>query len=605
MNRIDVKRLTKVFMLPRPNALAHASALLGIGFHQTVPALQNVSLEVKEGECVGIIGENGSGKSTFLKILAGIIKPTQGTVHIRGSFASFLEMGLGFEREFTGRENAYLYGSLIGIPKKDLRSQMDRIVAFAGLEQFIDHKLKYYSSGMQLRLAFSTALFADPDIFLIDEIFKVGDEFFQKRCLEEIKKKKGAKTFVFVSHDLGQIREICDRVILLHQGRVVESGGAQEVVDAYLLRVQKKEVFIARKELELEQREVEIQDQKRRLALQEEKLQREEERRQSPAKIKLGHKGSELIVQEPALLSQALKKEQELQRREQGFLEFAKKKEQELLSREEDITKFATRRQEELSGREQRLQEEKETREKDLARRMSLFQEFQRERERALEGREAELNRIIQEKQQAWQERENNLDRFQTELEEKSRELERNILHYLYTLKRHLPPHVTYQEGLAIIDVLLTDSAGKKCHTFRTGDPLTVTLRYEATRRIKKPTFGVSIFHFDGTRVAGPNSTSDRQSQDIAPGSGEVHYHIPTLPFLGGHYFISATIFDTSGDQCYDYKDKTLSFKVKDSAEEKFGFVKVPASWTYTILKANETAKKPAPSSSQARESSP
>jgi ABC-type polysaccharide/polyol phosphate transport system ATPase subunit len=197
-------------------------------------ALKHVSFCVDPGEMVGIIGRNGSGKSTILKIIAGVYAPTSGRVKVNGSIAPLIELGAGFHHELTGRENILLNGLLLGLSKKEVLEREPRMIEFAELGEFIDAPVKQYSSGMYMRLAFSVAIEVDPDILLIDEILAVGDTKFQQKCMERIRQFRAAgKTMVFVSHDLNTIRELCDRVLLIHQGELLEDGPASSAIARY------------------------------------------------------------------------------------------------------------------------------------------------------------------------------------------------------------------------------------------------------------------------------------------------------------------------------------------------------------------------------------
>jgi len=202
---------------------------------ETQHALRDISLDVKKGEFFGIVGRNGSGKSTLLKILAGIYQPSKGAVKTTGKLVPFIELGVGFNPELTGRENVYLNGALLGFSRKEIDAQYDDIVAFAELERFMDQKLKNYSSGMQVRLAFSVATRAKADILLVDEVLAVGDADFQRKCYDYFKAlKKTETTVVFVTHDMNAVREYCDRVILIEGGDITSSGKPNEVADDYL-----------------------------------------------------------------------------------------------------------------------------------------------------------------------------------------------------------------------------------------------------------------------------------------------------------------------------------------------------------------------------------
>jgi len=201
-------------------------------------ALDQVSFTIAEGETFGIIGPNGSGKSTLLKILAGIIYQDSGTVAIHGKIAPFIELGVGFQPELTGRENVFLYGAIMGVKKKELREKYDDIIEFADLKKFQDMRLKYFSTGMTLRLAFSTAIQTDPDILLVDEILSVGDGEFQQKCNEKIAQlREDNKTIVYVSHDLDTVLSLTTRCMLLEKGKIVQMGDTPGVVETYRKRM--------------------------------------------------------------------------------------------------------------------------------------------------------------------------------------------------------------------------------------------------------------------------------------------------------------------------------------------------------------------------------
>jgi lipopolysaccharide transport system ATP-binding protein len=209
-------------------------------------ALKNVNFEVKQGEVVGIIGRNGAGKSTLLKILSRITDPTAGRVTLRGRVASLLEVGTGFHPELTGRENIYLNGAILGMTRAEIGSKFDEIVAFAGVEKFLDTPVKRYSSGMYMRLAFAVAAHLEPEILVVDEVLAVGDAEFQKKCLgkiDEVSRQEG-RTVLLVSHNMAAIAELADRALLLDAGSVVVDGSVAEAVSTYLLRGARKATYI-------------------------------------------------------------------------------------------------------------------------------------------------------------------------------------------------------------------------------------------------------------------------------------------------------------------------------------------------------------------------
>jgi lipopolysaccharide transport system ATP-binding protein len=207
-----------------------------------VAALSEVSFDVDPGETLGVIGANGSGKSTLLKILAGIVRPTQGSVEVRGRLAALLELGAGFHPEISGRENVEITGLLLGLTRREIAARFDDIVRFAGVEEFLDAPVKTYSSGMAVRLGFAIAAASDPDVFLVDEVLAVGDEAFAHRALEKFADfERAGKTLVFVSHDLALVTDRCRRAIWLDRGRVAADGPAAETVALYRERVADEE----------------------------------------------------------------------------------------------------------------------------------------------------------------------------------------------------------------------------------------------------------------------------------------------------------------------------------------------------------------------------
>jgi lipopolysaccharide transport system ATP-binding protein len=196
-----------------------------------------VSFDVREGEILGIIGRNGAGKSTLLKILARVTGPSEGQIKLRGRIASLLEVGTGFHPELTGRENIFLNGAILGMTKAQIRTKFDEIVAFSGVEEFIDTPVKRYSSGMHVRLGFAVAAHLEPDILVVDEVLAVGDAAFQKKCVSKMEEVSShGQTVLVVSHNMGTITSLCSRGVLLDQGQLIASGAASQVVTKYLRR---------------------------------------------------------------------------------------------------------------------------------------------------------------------------------------------------------------------------------------------------------------------------------------------------------------------------------------------------------------------------------
>lgn len=235
---IRVENLSKTFKIPHEKVSTLRGAFVNAfrkKSYEEFKALDDVSFEVKKGEFFGIIGRNGSGKSTLLKILAGIYQPDKGKIHIDGRISPFLELGIGFNPELSGRDNIYLNATVLGLKKKQIDEKFDSIVAFSELERFIDQKLKNYSSGMQVRLAFSVAIHANREILLMDEVLAVGDSNFQSKCLTEFNRYKDlGKTVVLVTHDISTVQRYCDRAMLLRNGKIVMIGKSEEVGNKYI-----------------------------------------------------------------------------------------------------------------------------------------------------------------------------------------------------------------------------------------------------------------------------------------------------------------------------------------------------------------------------------
>jgi lipopolysaccharide transport system ATP-binding protein len=236
---IRVDGLSKRFRIPHEKKLTffeHIVGLLrgGAYTYEDFLALQDVSFSVKNGETFGVIGPNGCGKSTLLKVLAGVLYPDSGSIKVNGRIAPFLELGVGFQEELTARDNVYLYGAIMGLTKRDIDNRYEEIMDFAELRRFENMKLRNFSSGMYVRLAFSTAIQTDPDIMLVDEVLAVGDEAFQQKCSQKIDEiRSSGKTILLVSHDLEMVSELCSRCLLMKGGRIVFLGDTKSALDEY------------------------------------------------------------------------------------------------------------------------------------------------------------------------------------------------------------------------------------------------------------------------------------------------------------------------------------------------------------------------------------
>ncbi len=234
---IVVDHMSKDYIIygDRPNTLKEKIIRFGQNKKEVHHVLQNINLNIKPGETVALIGVNGSGKSTLLKLMTKIIYPTVGRIEVNGKLTSLLELGAGFHQDFSGRENIYFNASIFGLSKSEIDKRMDDIIEFSELGDFIDTPVRTYSSGMYMRLAFSVAINVDADILLIDEILAVGDKHFQDKCLDKMKELKNqGKTMVFVSHSPETVKNLCDRAVWLHEGKIKMDGSTDEVLDEYI-----------------------------------------------------------------------------------------------------------------------------------------------------------------------------------------------------------------------------------------------------------------------------------------------------------------------------------------------------------------------------------
>lgn len=233
---LKVDNVSKSFRLPheRHSSLKQTALNWHKRKYENLQVLKNIDFEVKPGEFFGIVGRNGSGKSTLLKLIAGIYQPTKGQIQLNGKLTPFIELGVGFNPELTGRDNIFLNGAILGLTKKQIEKKYDSIVGFSELEKFMDQKLKNYSSGMLVRLAFSIAIQAHADILLVDEVLAVGDANFQRKCFDIFDQiKKEGKTVIFVTHDMSSVQRFCDRALVIESGKILKIGDPVKVADTY------------------------------------------------------------------------------------------------------------------------------------------------------------------------------------------------------------------------------------------------------------------------------------------------------------------------------------------------------------------------------------
>lgn len=319
---ISVKGLSKTFQLPHQKIDSVRSAFVNLfakNTYEEFKALDDVSFDVHKGEFIGILGHNGSGKSTLLKCLAGVYTPDEGKVQVNGRISPFLELGIGFNPELSGRDNIYLNATILGLSKKEIDQKFDEIVAFSEIGQFIDQQVKNYSSGMRSRLAFSVSVHANREILLMDEVLAVGDARFKDKCMEHFESYKNqGKTVILVTHSMGTVREHCDSAILLHEGKVVDVGEPNTVADHYievnLIEDQRRQIEKDERKLKEEEKKKKAIEVKRKKEANAEKLK----------KIKIQKEKSAILKQKRERDAEKKKKEREievgLKRKERLFL---------------------------------------------------------------------------------------------------------------------------------------------------------------------------------------------------------------------------------------------------------------------------------------------
>ncbi len=238
---ISASGISKTFKLYRSPSDRLKEIILRRGYHKVFHALKNISFEVRRGETLGIVGQNGAGKSTILKILTGVLMPDEGSVQVTGRITGLLELGTGFNAEFSGMDNIFLNGTYLGLSRREIDERLDRIIDFTELGEFVHEQIKTYSSGMVMRLAFSIAIHADPACFVVDEALSVGDAYFQQKCMKKIKEfKKSGGSIVFVSHDMNAVKVLCDKAILLEEGIVVDKGNPETIINMYNFLISKR-----------------------------------------------------------------------------------------------------------------------------------------------------------------------------------------------------------------------------------------------------------------------------------------------------------------------------------------------------------------------------
>ncbi|MDP2939925.1 MAG: ABC transporter ATP-binding protein [Candidatus Omnitrophota bacterium] len=509
-------------------------------YNKTVEVLKNINFSLKKGKALGVIGKNGSGKSTLLKILAGIIKPTTGSVFVKGKIFTFIELGVGFEPELTGIENIYLYGNILGLTTEEINSRINNVLSFAGIGHFAYTKLKNYSSGMIARLAFSTAMMVNPDIIIVDEILSVGDRDFREKSLKKMLEfKRAGKTIVFASHDLEQIMKICDVCILLKKGGIEKYGTPHEVITAYCNKRkphkenhEKKinwvadnpiqaENHVAKKKTEFKQ----IEDQPTFLKDDSIKMLEDLDAKHEEKKNNISFDNAVKMMKESSLTNERLSK----------------------------IIKLF---------------------EKNIAKTKDM---------RFAEGLSSELKellcRVIAEKEYliSLHHRGFVVEYFKPEYVNKLKKEKECLEKRLVSFIKKDNIRKFGKSPLTIRKVVFLGEDNKGKSAFKVGDPLKIRIDYHASKAVKNPVFGIALSKTNGTVILGPNTFTSNVRIKSIKGKGRVMFSLKSLPLSGGYYLVSINTTNQSFNRTYHFLNKKFVLNV--GKDKNFDSVVAEHNW--------------------------
>ncbi len=502
-------------------------------------ALKAIDLEVPAGQMLGIIGENGSGKSTCLKLLARILAPDTGTVTVRGSVSALIELGAGFQPDFTGRENVYLNGSILGFTKREIDERFDDIVRFAELERFIDTPVKTYSSGMYMRLGFAIATHVDPDVLLIDEILAVGDEPFQEKCLDRIRRfREAGKTIVFVSHALGAVEALCDRVILLSKGRLVADGPPRETIETYrrVLGMASHAQVLVPPLASLcppsPPPEPDLRDQVRDLRARLDEVACRPVAQETIDRV--NERLNRLDEAVTALMGQAQALSQELA----------------------DLRARASSVPHDLAEKVAWLE-----------RRVSGPISIENARERLVH---------LEECMGVVHQQDTMRDRALNDLAARINQLEARIHTFFIEGTAVIPRRYGTRE-VEVTDVVFLDHEGKETRRFRSGNPLTIRIAYRSRGEPKDAVVGISFVDQRGGVVFGTNTKIDGVREKLGP-AGIVEVTIKRIPLLAGLFYVGVSVH--SPDETIHYHRLDNCFEIVVEPRRSFdGRVDMECRW--------------------------
>jgi ABC-type polysaccharide/polyol phosphate transport system ATPase subunit len=546
MNAIEVRGLNKKF-----------DSNFGMLKNNEHYALEGITLSVKKGEFIGIIGPNGAGKSTLLKIISGILEPTKGKVVVRGEMLSFIELGVGFNDELTGRENTFLYSTLLGIPKNLVKDNINSIISFSGLKDFFDAKLRTYSTGMRIRLAFSVAALCKPDILLIDEILAVGDEEFQEKSLTYIQNlNDDGTTIILVSHDLNSIKNLCHTCVLLIDGKLNFIGSPESAIEKYRDYIDKLSNIsndsIRKKIIELN------------------------------AKQKVGQNGffdiffakkklnNISLIEDKARLHNEIIKKIDLCfiKLDKIYIQITSSPSKQIYLEKIKLLQnliFLFKSEEQLSDK------------KKIKRIVDKLFEYVDAYEKLIQFNNIKLNSDILRHERELLTNENKI------YKENIHELHEAIDSYLN--KKYNPNFINYNLGFGTKQVVITKVTfnGKfssKLPTFYTGKPFSIEINYQTDSSIENPMIGIALHTKEGIWITGPNTTFSNFKLGKLNSFGKIRFSIDKLPLLSGEYDLSVSIYDYLGQIAVDHHYRRYRFKVINNENpEIYGIVHIPHRW--------------------------
>lgn len=591
---IEVKDLSKCFDLYPHDRDRVLEFFTRQPRHDRFWALKDLSFEVPRGCAFGIIGSNGAGKSTLLKILSGVSKPTEGSVAVNASISSLLDLGLGFHTSFTGRQNIYLNCTLMGLERERIDALLPYILDFAELEGFIDYPVKTYSSGMSLRLGFAIASHLDYQIFLIDEVLTVGDQYFQRKCVRKIEQFiEQGRTIVLVSHDLHSVRSLCDRVLWLKDGQRVLEGKASEVVDTYVDAVRSRESGAIRRPPGLDAlRAVRSEDASllKKAFLGPEAasgtIVASADAPKSAAVLESSDADA-AAPDRPSEPSETSSPPPDLQPLSHAALDAlaGKESDSDVEARHDgdggEIKGSMDATSSEITENAPDVEPPLESRRAHLAERFRADLHAQHAGGEAQEWRStsadptlrATLSRAValSNAPELW----------------RSGEAPEPMMEYHGDM-----PLVTGSGEAKVLEVLFLDRHGQARESFTTLEPLTFAVTFKALHPVEDPIFGVAIHRNDDVYVYGPNTQFDRCLKGIYHGIYTFFLHYPSLPLLTGTYRISVALWDKHHLKPYAWHNRLYTLTMRADREDH-GIIVLPHDWAMLTHISGEDERLP------------